>query len=90
MDERRVTAESLAWPTQGPHWVNNRLAKRGLGVAPVTVWRVLRRVGLNHRLARLAVLEDQRAATGLLTERTARRRRRTQRRRAHRLIYKNH
>ena len=35
----------------------------------------MRRVGLTHRLARLAVLEDQGAATGLLTERTVRRRR---------------
>jgi hypothetical protein len=50
-----------------------RLALQGLIVAPVTVWRVLRRVGLNHRLVRLAVLEDQSAPTGLLTERTARR-----------------
>lgn len=73
-DERRVIAEALAWPTRGPQWVSDRLAQQGLVIAPVTVWRVLRRVGLNHRLARLAVLEDQSASTGLLTERTARRR----------------
>ena len=48
-------------------------------MAPVTVWRVLRRHGLNHRMARLAVLEEQSARTGLLTERTARRRRRAAR-----------
>ena len=49
-DERRVIAEALAWPTRGPQWISDRLA-------------------------RLAVLEEQSAATGLLTERTARRRR---------------
>ena len=74
-DERRVIAEALAWPTRGPQWVSDRLALQGLIVAPVTVWRVLRRVGLNHRRARLAVLEDQSATTGLLTERTVRRHR---------------
>ena len=74
-DERRVIAEALAWPTRGPQWISDRLARAGLTVAPVTAWRVLRRHGLNHRLARLAVLEEQSAATGLLTERTARRRR---------------
>ena len=74
-DERRVIAEALAWPTRGPQWISDRLAQAGLTVAPVTAWRVLRRHGLNHRLARLAVLEEQSAATGLLTERTARRRR---------------
>ncbi len=74
-DERLVVAEALAWPTRGPQWVSDRLAERGLVIAPVTVWRVLRRHGLNHRLARLAVLEEHSATTGLLTERTARRRR---------------
>ncbi len=73
--ERQVIAEALAWPTRGPQWVSDRLAQRGLTVAPVTAWRVLRRHGLNHRRARLAVLEEQSAATGLLTERTVRRRR---------------
>ena len=69
-----MIAEALAWPTRGPQWVSDRLAQQGLIVAPVTVWRVLRRVGLNHRLTRLAVLEEHSASTGLLTERTARRR----------------
>ena len=76
-DERLVVAEALAWPTRGPQWVSDRLAERGLVIAPVTAWRVLRRHGLNHRLARLAVLEEQSATTGLLTERTVRRRRAT-------------
>jgi len=49
-------AEALAWPTRGPRWVCDRVAQTGLVVAPVTVWRVLRRVGLHRRLARLAVL----------------------------------
>ncbi len=43
-DERRVIAEALAWPTRGPQWVSDRLALQGLIVAPVTVWRALRRV----------------------------------------------
>ncbi len=75
VDERRVLAEALAWPTRGPQWVSDRVAERGLVIAPVTVWRVLRRHGLNQRRARLAVLEEQSATTGLLTERTVRRRR---------------
>ena len=70
-----MIAEVLAWPTRGPQWISDRLAQAGLTVAPVTAWRVLRRHGLNHRLARLAVLEEQSAVTGLLAERTARRRR---------------
>ena len=74
-DERRVIAEARAWLTRGPHWLSDRLARQGRVIAPVTIWRVLRRVGLNHRLARIAVLEDQGAATGPLTERTVRRRR---------------
>ena len=74
--ERRIVAEALAWPTRGPQWVSDRLAQTGLVVAPVTVWRVLRRVGLHRRLARLAVLEVESAATGLLTERTVGRPRR--------------
>ena len=75
VEERRVIAEALAWPTRGPQWISDRLAPAGVQVAPVTAWRVLRRHALNHRMARLAVLEEQSVATGLLTERTARRRR---------------
>jgi transposase InsO family protein len=73
VDERRVLAEALAWPTRGPRWVSDRLALQGLRLPPTTVWRVLRRHGLSTRRARLAVLEQQSAGqTGLLTERTRR------------------
>jgi transposase InsO family protein len=74
--ERRVIAFALAWPTCGPQWFSDQLAREGLAIAPVTVWRVLRRHRLGTRRARLAVLEQYSAQTaGLLTERTARRHR---------------
>ena len=71
--ERRVIAFALAWPTCGPQWFSDQLAREGLTIAPVTIWRVLRRHQLGTRRARLAVLEQHSADTaGLLTERTAR------------------
>lgn len=77
-DERRVIATALAWPTCGPLCVSDWLARDGLVVAAVTVWRVLRRHQLGTRLKRLAVLEQHSADTqGLLTERTARALRKT-------------
>jgi transposase len=70
--ERRVIAFALAWPTCGPQWYSDQLAREGLTIAPVTIWRILRRQGLGIRRARLAVLEQYSATTaGLLTERTA-------------------
>lgn len=73
-DERRVIALALAWPTCGPQFVSDVLARDGVVLAPVTIWRILRRQQLGTRRARLAVLEAQSAhTTGLLTERTARR-----------------
>jgi transposase InsO family protein len=75
--ERRVIAFALAWPTSGPQWLSDQLAREGLPIAPVTVWRLLRRHQLGTRRARLAVLEQFTAATqGILTERTAHRDRR--------------
>lgn len=75
--ERRVIAFALAWPTSGPQWLSDQLARDGLMIAPVTVWRLLRRHQLGTRRARLAVLEQFSAATqGILTERTAPRDRR--------------
>jgi hypothetical protein len=69
--ERRVIACALAWPTCGPQWYSDQLAREGLTIAPVTIWRLLRRQRLGTRRARLAVLEQSSAATtGLLTERT--------------------
>jgi transposase len=70
--ERRVIAFALAWPTCGPQWYSDQLAREGLTIAAVTIWRTLRRRGLGTRRARLAVLEQYSATTaGLLTERTA-------------------
>jgi hypothetical protein len=71
--ERRVIAFALAWPTCGPQWFSDQLAREGVRVAPTTIWRLLRRCRLGTRRARLAVLEQHSAETaGLLTERTAR------------------
>ena len=71
--KRRVITVALAWPTCGPQFVRDWLAREGLVIAAVTVWRVLRRHQLAMRLRRLAVLEQHSADTqGLLTERTAR------------------
>jgi transposase len=76
--ERRVIATALAWPTRGPQWVSDELAREGLPIAPVTIWRLLRRHALGTRRARLAVLEQHSAATvGIFTERTVRPRRPT-------------
>ena len=70
--ERRVIAVALAWPTCGPQWYSDQLARDGVTIAATTVWRLLRRSQLGTRKARLAVLEHTSAATaGLLTERTA-------------------
>ena len=75
--ERRVIAFALAWPTSGPQWLSDQLVREGVTIAPVTVWRLLRRHQLGTRRARLAVLEQFSAATqGILTERTAHRDRR--------------
>ena len=69
--ERRVIALALAWPTCGPQWYSDQLAREGVSIAPVTIWRLLRRRRLGTRRARLAVLErDERDDAGLLTERT--------------------
>ena len=37
--ERQVVAKALAWPTRGPQWVSDQLARDGVWVAPVTAWR---------------------------------------------------
>lgn len=69
--ERRVIALAIAWPTCGPQWYSDQLAREGVTIAPVTIWRLLRRQQLGTRRARLAVLERASAAqTGVLTERT--------------------
>ena len=68
--ERRVIALALAWPTCGPQWFSDQLAREGVSVAAATIWRLLRRQQLGTRRARLAVLERTSATRGLLTERT--------------------
>ena len=46
--ERRVIAFALAWPTCGPQWYSDQLAREGVAIAPVTIWRLLRRQQLGH------------------------------------------
>lgn len=72
--ERSLIGLALAWPTWGPHRLASQLARQqGLVLAPSTVYRALRRVGLGTRTQRLLVLEHHSASrAGLLTERTRR------------------
>jgi transposase InsO family protein len=72
--ERLVVGLALAWPTWGCGRLAAHLAQQGLAhLSPSTVQRILRRVGLATRRARLGVLEHHTARTdGLLTERTRR------------------
>lgn len=69
--ERQVIALAVAWPTCGPQWYSDQLARQGVPVAPTTIWRLLKRHQLGTRRLRLAVLERASAKQGLLTERTA-------------------
>jgi transposase InsO family protein len=71
--ERLIVGTALAWPTWGPGRLAAYLGQHGLAtVAPSTLQRCLRRVGLATRRRRLAVLEVHSATQGLLTERTQR------------------
>lgn len=71
--ERLIVGVALAWPTWGGSRLAAHLAQQGWAtVAPSTVQRCLRRVGLGTRRQRLAVLEVHSATQGLLTERTHR------------------
>ncbi len=71
--ERVIVGTALAWPTWGAGRLAAHLAQQGLAtVAPSTLHRCLRRVGLGTRRQRLAVLEVHSATQGLLTERTQR------------------
>jgi len=74
--ERAILALAITWPTWGPLQLALQLALPEHGswhVAPSTVYRLLRRSGLQTRWERLAVLEAHSAqAAGLLTERTRR------------------
>ena len=73
--ERAVIALALSWPTWGPNRLSTQLARQqGLAIAPSTVYRTLRRVGLGTRRERLGILEHHSARrAGLLTDRTRRR-----------------
>ena len=68
--ERQVIALAVAWPTCGPQWYSDQLAREGVTLAATTIWRLLKRHQLGSRRARLAVLERASATRGLLTERT--------------------
>lgn len=74
--EHAILALALAWPTWGPARLAVQLARPehgGWRLAPTTIYRLLRRRGLQTRWQRLAVLEVHSAqAAGLLTERTRR------------------
>lgn len=75
--ERTVVGLALAWPTWGPARLSAQLARQGVVLAPSTVYRLLRRMGLGTRRQRLGILELHSAErAGLLTERTRRRLRR--------------
>ena len=75
--ERAVIALALSWPTWGPNRLAVQLARQGVEIAPSTVYRTLRRVGLRTRRERLGILEHHSARrAGLLTERTRRQLRR--------------
>ena len=50
--ERRVIAFALAWPTCGPQWYSDQLAREGVRIAPTTVWRLRQRRQLGTRKAR--------------------------------------
>jgi transposase InsO family protein len=69
--ERAVIALALAWPTSGPQRLADQLVTQSIRLAPSTIHRLLRRVGLGTRGDRLGVIEHHSARTvGLLTERT--------------------
>jgi transposase InsO family protein len=83
-DEQAIVAIALAYPGGGPHQYAARLRGRKRELAPSTIYRALRRVGLQTRRERLLVLERHSAKrAGLLTERTRRRLERARRRRRH-------
>ena len=69
--ERAVIALALAWPTSGPQRLADQLVSQSIRLAPSTIHRLLRRVGLGTRRERLNVIEHHSArSVGLLTERT--------------------
>jgi transposase InsO family protein len=75
--EHAVLASALHWPTHGPARIADQLRQRRYGgwrLSATGAYQILRRHGLPTRWERLARLEGEAlVATGLLTERTARR-----------------
>jgi transposase InsO family protein len=75
--EHAVLAYALHCPTHGPHRIADQLRQRRYGswrLSATGAYKILRRHGLRTRWERLARLEGEAlVATGLLTERTARR-----------------
>ena len=61
-EERAIVATALAWPTWGPKRVSLQLERQGIHVSPSTVWRALRRMGLERREARLLAVEGHAAS----------------------------
>lgn len=71
--ERRVVAQSLAYPFAGPQRLSDELGRESIQIAPSTVYRILRRLNLSTRAQRIGIVEAHSAKhTGLLTERTRR------------------
>ena len=69
--ERQVIALALSWPTWGPKRLSLLLAREGIEISTSAVYRLLRRIGLATRRARLGVLEAHSGeSAGLLTQRT--------------------
>ena len=70
--ERRVIAFALAWPTCGPQWYSDQLAREGVAIAPVTDLAPAAPAALGHApRAPGGPGAGERGTTGLLTERTA-------------------
>ena len=72
--ERIVLAWAITHPTRGPAYLASRIHRQtGLALHPSTIYRILKRNGLQTRYERLVILEEHAAETaGLLTERTRR------------------
>jgi transposase InsO family protein len=58
--ERAVIALALAWPTWGPQRLSDQLLTQSIHLAPSTIHRLLRRVGLGTRRERLLLTERTR------------------------------
>jgi|TARA_Y100000031_G_scaffold152567_1_gene195942 transposase len=83
-DEQAILALALSYPTCGPRFYAEQLARQRRHLSPSTIYRALRRVGLGTRSQRLVVLEQHSAqSAGLLTERTRRELQRARRQRRH-------